>query len=346
MSTSLRYYVRGYDQISLRERFPGNSRYYHYDHQGTTECLTDRNGVVTDRFTSDAWGVPAKRTGNSINRYWYIGQSSYYSHVNQAVDYVRARYLMLNSGTWLCVDPLSLLLTTLVGESSYHDQKSWDFVRTRILRSGEARPVVRDRPKTDHRALPIFAEAVNPLDEPEAKYAYAHSNPVRLIDSDGLRPHPVHSNCSGPLCKLSGDPCGWAKIWGLDKGHLGGVFCCDGKKYVCNWSDGRVPAFQIGCILKHEQSHADDPNARCQWWNGRLGFSDDASQNRGECFAHWEEIRCLLAELKKCGPRGKGRICRAPIITAITGACGEAESYCQGAGIVMPRICDNPLTLY
>jgi hypothetical protein len=51
----------------------GQNRYPHYDHQGTTLCLTDSSGAVTDRFASDAWGVKVKQTGDSINRNWYIG---------------------------------------------------------------------------------------------------------------------------------------------------------------------------------------------------------------------------------------------------------------------------------
>ena len=53
-------------------------RYYHFDHQGTTQCLTDETGAVTDRFASNAWGVQVKRTGTSINRQWYIGNSGYH----------------------------------------------------------------------------------------------------------------------------------------------------------------------------------------------------------------------------------------------------------------------------
>lgn len=72
MSTSLRRYFRGHRLVAMQDVQANQTRYYHFDHQGTTQCLTDEAGAVTDRFASNAWGVPVKRTGTSINRQWYI----------------------------------------------------------------------------------------------------------------------------------------------------------------------------------------------------------------------------------------------------------------------------------
>src|SRR5688500_4602414 len=94
MGTPLRRYYNGSNgPVTMVDCRTNQKRYDHHDHQGTVQCLTDQAGTVTDRFASDAWGVQVKRTGTSINRQWYIGGSGYYRQVDQALDYVRARYL-------------------------------------------------------------------------------------------------------------------------------------------------------------------------------------------------------------------------------------------------------------
>jgi RHS repeat-associated protein len=75
---------------------------------------------VTDRFACDAWGVQVKRTGSSINRQWYIGQLGYYRQVDQALDYVRARWSRPGVARWLSPDPLGVVLAGgIVGARSF-----------------------------------------------------------------------------------------------------------------------------------------------------------------------------------------------------------------------------------
>ncbi len=70
----------------MEEVQTGRRLNYHFDHQGTVQCLTDMQGNVTDRFASDAWGVPVKRTGTSLNRQWYVGMyHMYYPVINAPV---------------------------------------------------------------------------------------------------------------------------------------------------------------------------------------------------------------------------------------------------------------------
>lgn len=105
MSISLRHYSRGYDLIAIQTA-TGEDRVYHFDHQGTTQCLTDAaSGAVTDRFASDAWGVEVRRTGDSINRQWYVGNFGYYRDRSEIV-YVRERFLASQLSRWLSLDPL------------------------------------------------------------------------------------------------------------------------------------------------------------------------------------------------------------------------------------------------
>jgi RHS repeat-associated protein len=110
MSTALRTYFRGHTLAAVREQPVGGSaatRYYHFDHQGTTQCLTDATGAVTDRFASDAWGVQVKRTGTSINRDWYVGNWGYHTQPDNGLNYVRARYFASRLGAWLSQDPIA-----------------------------------------------------------------------------------------------------------------------------------------------------------------------------------------------------------------------------------------------
>jgi RHS repeat-associated protein len=104
MSTAVRTYSRGGKLIAMRDVQGGQSRYYHQDHQGTTQCLTDGAGNVTDRFASDAWGVPVKRTGNSTNRQWYVGTRGY--ELGRVATYVRQRHLDAGTARWLSADSL------------------------------------------------------------------------------------------------------------------------------------------------------------------------------------------------------------------------------------------------
>jgi RHS repeat-associated protein len=106
MSTALRTYYRGQNLVAMRDEAAGQNRYYHFDHQGTTQCLTDSTGAVTDRFAADAWGVQVKRTGTSINRQWYVGDSGYQRQPEQPLDYVRARWFNALRARWISADPL------------------------------------------------------------------------------------------------------------------------------------------------------------------------------------------------------------------------------------------------
>ncbi len=104
MGQALRRNYRGSTLAGMVDVATGERRNYFFDHQGTVQCLTDMQGNVTDRFASDAWGVPVKRTGTSLNRQWYVGNLGYYRQVDQALDYVRARWLDNGQANWLSRD--------------------------------------------------------------------------------------------------------------------------------------------------------------------------------------------------------------------------------------------------
>ncbi len=107
MSTALRTYYRGHSLVAMRDEVAAENHTFHFDHQGTTQCLTNQAGVVTDRFAADAWGVEVKRTGSSINPHWYVGNSGYRRQVGTHTDYVRYRYYVPRGARFNAEDPLT-----------------------------------------------------------------------------------------------------------------------------------------------------------------------------------------------------------------------------------------------
>jgi hypothetical protein len=108
MSTPLRRYFRGSTLSGMHDVQANQMRYYHFDHQGTTQALTDSTGAVTDRFASDAWGVQVRRTGSSINRQWYIGNWGYYRQKDVGTDYLRGRYYIGSAAVMASPDAWAL----------------------------------------------------------------------------------------------------------------------------------------------------------------------------------------------------------------------------------------------
>lgn len=119
MSTAIRTYYRGHNLVQIRNAQAGENRLYHFDHQGTTQALTASTGTVSDRFSSDAWGVPVKHWGSSINRHWYIGNLGYYSFPSAADYYVRARHLSSHLARWQSMDSLARRLSIGAGPGAF-----------------------------------------------------------------------------------------------------------------------------------------------------------------------------------------------------------------------------------
>ena len=156
MSGTLRRYYRGADLVAMKDVVAGTKSVYHFDHQGTTQCLTDAaTRAVTDTFAGDAWGMPVKRTGITSNRNWYIGNFGYYGQTDRTANYVRRRDLDPSIGRWISTDPY-------ITRQSMRS-RNWQSVSQLKRVSNEA---LRSRDLTD-------------------KYVYSESNPVRLVDPSG-----------------------------------------------------------------------------------------------------------------------------------------------------------------
>jgi len=65
------------------------------DGLGSTRALTDISGLLTDAYAYEAFGEIIKQLGNTQNSYLFAGEQR---DPNLGLDYLRARYLDVNSG--------------------------------------------------------------------------------------------------------------------------------------------------------------------------------------------------------------------------------------------------------
>lgn len=98
-----RVYTWGHQLIHQRQLAGGTwmSRYYGHDGHGSTRYLADDDGVVTDTYTYDAFGVLIARTGSTPNNYLYAGEQF---DPDLGMYYLRARYMEPGSGRFWTMD--------------------------------------------------------------------------------------------------------------------------------------------------------------------------------------------------------------------------------------------------
>ncbi|NCR25365.1 MAG: tandem-95 repeat protein [Microcystis aeruginosa LE13-04] len=92
-------YVYGHDLISQLRN--SQRSFYHVDGLGSTRALTDSNGLVSDRYAYEAFGEIIKQLGNTQNLYLFAGEQR---DPNLGLDYLRARYLDVNTGRFISRD--------------------------------------------------------------------------------------------------------------------------------------------------------------------------------------------------------------------------------------------------
>ena len=79
------------------------TQYYHADGLGSIRGLSDSAGVMTDRYSYDAYGMLSGSSGTSANPYLYRGEQ-YDSDLD--AYYLRARYYQPGTGRFLTTDPV------------------------------------------------------------------------------------------------------------------------------------------------------------------------------------------------------------------------------------------------
>jgi RHS repeat-associated protein len=98
-----RVYTYGLNRISQSQA--SATSFYGYDGHGSVRLLTDATGAITDRYDYDAFGNVISQSGTTSNVYQYSGEQN---DSNLGFYYLRARWLNVNSGRFLTVDPLDV----------------------------------------------------------------------------------------------------------------------------------------------------------------------------------------------------------------------------------------------
>lgn len=94
--------VYGYGSALISQTVAGAGlSFYGFDGHGSVRHLTDLNGVVTDTYTYDAFGILIGRTGTTDNNYLYCGEQY---DPQLGFYYLRARYMNPNSGRFMSMD--------------------------------------------------------------------------------------------------------------------------------------------------------------------------------------------------------------------------------------------------
>lgn len=81
----------------------GSERYYVQDVQGTVLALTDGDGIVTDTYDYDEYGIERGGSGNFVNAIRYTGQQY---DIDSGLYYLRNRYYQPEGGIFLRRDPV------------------------------------------------------------------------------------------------------------------------------------------------------------------------------------------------------------------------------------------------
>jgi len=215
MSTALRRYYGGHNLVTMRDVQANASRHYHFDHQGTTQCLTDNTATLTDRFSSDAWGLRVKRTGVTVNPMWYVGKLGYHDHMTVTMLYVRRRYYRVPEGRWLSVDPLTrgpagTASTTRWWMSVRHSASGGAPVSARWFSSPQTSPQLgfASVGPLSVELGRLAEQSAARLRRPEdvvsvgwAPFGYAENSPGLSVDPTGLapKPRPGLPTCNGPI---------------------------------------------------------------------------------------------------------------------------------------------------
>jgi RHS repeat-associated protein len=99
----------------VRSRRDNKEGFYHTDGLGSTRVITDTVGLITDRYTYDAFGVLLNTTGTFGNSFQFAGERR---DSSTGLDYLRARYYDPNLGRFISKDAYA---GTLNDPYSQHD---------------------------------------------------------------------------------------------------------------------------------------------------------------------------------------------------------------------------------
>jgi RHS repeat-associated protein len=90
--------------------------FYHTDGIGSTRVITDSVGLVTDRYTYDAFGTLLNQTGTFGNSFQFAGEQR---DGSTGLDYLRARYYDPTLGRFISKDPFAGFLNDPMSQHDY-----------------------------------------------------------------------------------------------------------------------------------------------------------------------------------------------------------------------------------
>ncbi|MCC3416220.1 MAG: hypothetical protein JGK05_32030 [Microcoleus sp. PH2017_02_FOX_O_A] len=90
--------------------------FYHTDGIGSTRAITDSVGLVTDRYTYDAFGGLLNQTGTFGNSFQFAGEQR---DSSTGLDYMRARYYDPSLGRFISKDAFSGFLSDPMSQHDY-----------------------------------------------------------------------------------------------------------------------------------------------------------------------------------------------------------------------------------
>ena len=91
----------------------GQSRFFHYDGQGSTVAVTDGNQSNTDVRAYSAFGETTEDTGITLFPFQYVGEKGYYNDILTGEYLARTRPHRPIDSRWLSVDSLYLAANTV-----------------------------------------------------------------------------------------------------------------------------------------------------------------------------------------------------------------------------------------
>ncbi len=94
----------------------GREGFYHTDGLGSTRAITDNVGLITDRYTYDAFGVLLDEEGTFGNSFQFAGEQR---DEATGLDYLRARYYDPELGRFISQDPFPGYMSDPYSQHNY-----------------------------------------------------------------------------------------------------------------------------------------------------------------------------------------------------------------------------------
>lgn len=104
----IRRYLAGVSFVDVSDPNAPVTRYFHNNHLGTTQAMSDANGDRTDLMFYSAFGVQVGHDGSTATRYGYVGAEGYQTDAATGFMHLGARYYDPTIGRFLQRDPIGI----------------------------------------------------------------------------------------------------------------------------------------------------------------------------------------------------------------------------------------------